>query len=341
MKWAIIALIILGILAALSAALLVNAVRSENEATLSGRGVVKAVVAARPLPAMSWITSQHIEVKEIKKMGLAADYFSDPVQVVGKVLAVPILKDQVLTRSALISEGSGAQLAAALPTGMRAVSVPVSKHSVMGGLLYPGCLVDVIATFNLRRSDAKGEALSTTLLRGIQVLAVQAESIVSKANEEQQQTKVRASGRDLTVTLMVDSRQAEALQLAMNNGKITLAMRNPLDQQDVDSDAMVLSQGRLAKLGQLLGSTVSTTGGRMPELDEDGELILIDPNDTDQTQKKISNAPTQETKRLERFFGDTLSGSTRSPQWQVTVIRGKEVKEEILEMAEPGAVSQE
>ncbi|MHC4746302.1 MAG: Flp pilus assembly protein CpaB [Planctomycetota bacterium] len=342
MKWAIIALIILGILAALSAALLVNALRSESEATLSGRGVVKAVVAKRSLPAMSWITSQHIEVKEIKKMGLAADYFSDPVQVVGKVLAVPILKDQVLTRSALISEGSGAQLAAALPTGMRAVSVPVSKHSVMGGLLYPGCLVDVIATFQLRGGrEAKGEAISTTLLRGIQVLAVQAESIVSKADEQQQQTKVTASGRDLTVTLMVDSRQAEALQLAMNNGQITLAMRNPLDQEDIASDAMVLSQGRLAKLGQLLGSTVSTTGGRMPEFNEDRELVLIDPNDPNQPEQKISNAPMRGTERFERFFGNTFSGSTRSPQWQITVIRGKEVKEEILEAAEPGAVSEE
>lgn len=334
MKWAIVVLIVLGLLAALSAILLVNALRTEKD-TLGGKGEVTAVVAKMTLPSMSWITSQHIEVKEVPRKGLAVDYFSDPVQVVGKVLAVPITKGQVLTRSNLITEGSGAQLATALPQGMRAVSVPISKHSVMGGLLYPGCLVDVIATFRLRRTrEAKGEALSTTLLRGIQVLAVQNETIFTKT--DQQKAKVRQSSRDLTVTLMVDSRQAEALQLAMNNGKVTLAMRNPLDRQDVESDAMVLSQGRLAKLGQILGSSVSTTNGRMPEFNEEGELVLTDSNDPNQPQQRISTGVTAESQRLERFFG----GMGRSPQWQVTVIRGKDVKEEILEMGESDSAIQ-
>ena len=336
MKWAIVVLIVLGLLAALSAILLVNALRTEKD-TLGGTGEVTAVVAKMTLPSMSWITSQHIEVKEVPRKGLAVDYFSDPVQVIGKVLAVPITKGQVLTRSNLITEGSGAQLATALPQGMRAVSVPISKHSVMGGLLYPGCLVDVIATFRLRRTrEAKGEALSTTLLRGIQVLAVQNETIFTKADQDQQKAKVRQSSRDITVTLMVDSRQAEALQLAMNNGKITLAMRNPLDRQDVESDAMVLSQGRLAKLGQILGSSVSTTYGRMPEFNEEGELVLTDSNDPNQPQQRISTGVTTESQRLERFFG----GMERSPQWQVTVIRGKDVKEEILEMGESDSAIQ-
>lgn len=336
MKWAIVVLIVLGLLAALSAILLVNALRTEKD-TLGGKGEVTAVVAKMTLPSMSWITSQHIEVKEVPRKGLAVDYFSDPVQVVGKVLAVPIIKDQVLTRSNLISEGSGAQLATALPQGMRAVSIPISKHSVMGGLLYPGCLVDVIATFRLRRTrEAKGEALSTTLLRGIQVLAVQNETIFTKADQDQPKAKVRQSSRDLTVTLMVDSRQAEALQLAMNNGKVTLAMRNPLDRQDVESDAMVLSQGRLAKLGQILGSSVSTTNGRMPEFNEEGELVLTDSNDPNQLQQRISTGVTAESQRLERFFG----GTGKSPQWQVTVIRGKDIKEEILEMAESDSAIQ-
>lgn len=336
MKWAIVVLIVLGLLAALSAILLVNALRTEKD-TLGGKGDVTAVVAKMTLPSMSWITSQHIEVKEVPRKGLAVDYFSDPVQVIGKVLAVPITKGQVLTRSNLITEGSGAQLATALPQGMRAVSIPISKHSVMGGLLYPGCLVDVIATFRLRRTrEAKGEALSTTLLRGIQVLAVQNETIFTKADQDQQKAKVRQSSRDITVTLMVDSRQAEALQLAMNNGKITLAMRNPLDRQDVESDAMVLSQGRLAKLGQILGSSVSTTYGRMPEFNEEGELVLTDSNDPNQPQQRISTGVTTESQRLERFFGDM----GRSPQWQVTVIRGKDVKEEILEMGESDSAIQ-
>jgi len=335
MKWAVIILIILGIIAAISASLLISALRTEKDTTLSGSGMVKAVVAKKPLSAMSGITSQDIEVMEVQKKGLAVDHFSDITQVIGKVLAVRIVKGQVITKSNLISEGSGAQLVAALPPGMRAVSIPVSKHSVMGGLLYPGCLVDVIATFRLRSNEAKGEALSTTLLRGVQVLAIQEESIVSKTDQEQQ-TRVRHTESTLTVTLKVDSRQAEALQLATNNGKVTLAMRNPLDKEEVESDAMVLSQGRLAKLGQLLGPSVSVASVEKVQFDESGELILVDPNSANQSAERISAGRLSSYGSSERLFG----GTKRLPQWQITVIRGKEVKEEVFEMTAPDTDSQ-
>ena len=47
MKWAVIILIVLGLIAALSTLLLVNALRTEKMATLRGSGEVQAVVAAR------------------------------------------------------------------------------------------------------------------------------------------------------------------------------------------------------------------------------------------------------------------------------------------------------
>jgi len=318
MRWAIVVLIIFGLLAAFSALLLVKALRSEKTAELSGKGEVNAVVAVKSLPAMSWITSQNITVKKVPRKGLSASYFSEPVQVVGKVLAVPVVEGQVLTRSFLITEGTGAQLAAALQPGMRAVSVPVSKHSIMGGLLYPGCLVDVIATFKLRYQDERGQAISTTLLHGVQVLAVQGESIVSKPEQDKTPTKSVSSSSEnqLTVTLMVDTRQAEALQLAIDNGKISLAMRNPLDQKTIDTEGMVLSQGRLAKLGELLAPSVYAASA------------------VDSNGASLPSAETDNTEQLRRLFGGE-SGGRASPQWQITVIRGKEVKEEVIEL--PGA----
>jgi pilus assembly protein CpaB len=317
MKWAIAGLIGLGLLAGLSALLLVSALRSEKMAELRGKGSINAVVAAKALPAMSLLTSQNTAIKKVPRNGLAADFFFDQAQVVGKMLARPVEEGQVLTKSALMSEGEGAQVAATLKPGMRAMSVPVSKHSVMGGLLYPGCLVDVVATFHLRYQDERGQAISTTLLHGVQVLAVQDESIMSKTEQEKAQTKVnpRGSENQLTVTLMVDTRQAEALQLAMDYGKVTLAMRNPLDQRATDSDAMVLSQGRLAMAGELLGPSVFRSGG--------------DANSPDPNQMADE---TVNTEQLRRLFGEGRG----SPQWQVTVIRGKDVKEEVVENSSAG-----
>jgi pilus assembly protein CpaB len=339
MKWAVVILIALGLLAGFSALLLAKALRAEKMAELSGKGEVDAVVAVRSLPAMSWITSQNVAIKKIAKKGQADDYFSDPTQVVGKVLAIPVVQDQVITKSSLITEGSGAQLAAALPHGMRAVSVPVSKHSVMGGLMYPGCLVDVIATFRLRSQDAKGQAISTTLLHGVQVLAVQDESIVSKAEQGKPAAKSANGGSHslLTVTLMVDTRQAEALQLAMGNGKVTLAMRNPLDQKTVDADAMVLSQGRLAKLGELLAPSVfAAQNNKHSYMDANSLNILEDPN---HVLGHSTEAKAQNTERLRRFFGDEFGGRA-SPQWEITVIRGREVKEEVFEIPQADVLAQ-
>lgn len=304
MRWAIVVLIVLGLLAALSASLLVKALRTESE--FGGKGETNAVVAVKALPAMSLITPQNITIKKVSRKGLSVSYLSEPAQVVGKVLAVPVVEGQVITKGFLISEGTGAQLAAVLQPGMRAVSVPVSRHSVMGGLLYPGCLVDVIATFRLRYQDERGQAISTTLLKSIQVLAIQDESIISTAEQEKAPAKnsPRSNEGQLTVTLMVDTRQAEALQLAMDNGKISLAMRNPLDQKTTDTEGIVLSQGRLAKLGEFLSPSVLAAS--------------TDPNGGD--------IATQNSDQLKRIFGDD---SSRGPQWEVTVIRGREVKEEV------------
>ncbi len=323
MKWPILVLVVLGILAALSMALLVNALRSEKRAELSGKGEVVAVVTTRSLPAMSWLTSQNITVKKVPRKGLAVGYFSNPLSLYGKVLAVPVVENQVINKDFLISEGSGAQLAAALQPGMRAVSVPVSKHSVMGGLLYPGCLVDVIATFRLGYEETKGQAISTTLLHGVQVLAVQNESIVSKSEEEGKTPKTTAITRTeslLTVTLMVDNRQAEALQLAMNQGKITLAMRNPLDQKSVESEPMVLSEGKMARLGQLLAPSVFAAT-------PDSNNMLQDPNRAYDPSRITEE---QNAEQLRRLFSE----GGKSGQWEVTVIRGRDVKDEAVAITE-------
>ena len=312
MRWAIVVLVIFGLLAALSAVLLVNALRS-GEPRLSGKGEVEAVVAVKSLPAMSLITPQDITVKNVPRKNLDASYFSKTDKVVGKVLAFPVVEGQVLTGKYLLTGGTGAQLAAVLQPGMRAVSVPVSKHSVMGGMLYSGCIVDVIATFRLRSQDDRGQAMSTTLLRGIQVLAIQDESVVSTPAVK---SDSRGSEGQLTVTLMVDTRQAEALQLAMDSGKISLAMRNPLDQKTVDTEGMILNQGRLGRFGELLGSSVDKT----PTADSNGA--------------SEPSAETDATEQLRRLLGGE-SGGRASPQWQITVIRGKEVKEEVVES--PGA----
>jgi Flp pilus assembly protein CpaB len=304
MKFGIIVLLILGVVAAGSAALLVGTLSIHSKETKKAdTSKVEVAKAKVDMPAMTVITLKHIETEQIPKDELPGGKALSPSQVIGKTLAVPVVEGQVLTASSLVTEGTGAHLVSYLPYGMRAVSVTLSSKSIPDQLLlYPGCIVDVLVSFRLSSSSV-GSALSTTMLREVQVLAVQGESVVTKQDaEEQVTTKAKRSSGQVTVTLMVDTKQAEALQLAINDGSRLLTVRNPLDKKMVDTEATVLSQGRLAGLASVLTPAVFSEANLQEQLsslknsqDSDPEKDIQDdqngqedPNtqDEQQTQEK-------------------------------------------------------
>ena len=153
MKLTIIVLVVLGVLAALFASILVSASRTQSSTRMNSSSDAEVVLVTKSLPAMSVLTSFFVTKDAASKNKLPEGYLSSPVQAIGRVLAVPVVEGQVLTESCFVTEGTGAQLAAALPEGMRAVSVTLSRQSVTGGLLYPGCVVDVLASFRLPSSE--------------------------------------------------------------------------------------------------------------------------------------------------------------------------------------------
>ncbi|MHC4552380.1 MAG: Flp pilus assembly protein CpaB [Planctomycetota bacterium] len=303
MKWTVVLLVLLGVIASVCAVMLVNAVRVDDSVRSARRGEIPVVMAIKDLPAMSIVTADAVEMKHFKKSEAPLGAYSNPAQVIGKILAGQLKQGQAVTKSDLVAEGRGAELAADLPPGMRAISINMSSQAISGGMLYPGCVVDVLASFKLSGSSsrdgaAKGEALSTTLLQGISVLAVAGESVVSTSDlTEEVKEKSRSSMRNLTVTLRVDPRQAEALQLAALNGTISLALRNPLDEEPVDYDATVLNRGKLTKLGALLGSTVGKNP--VPTGDDDTTVLETAPVTWDVTVIRGNTVTAEEVKNEE------------------------------------------
>ena len=130
---------------------------------------------------------------------------------------------------------------------------------------------------------------------------------------------------------MVDPRQAEALQLAMGHGSISLAMRNPLDRYPVDVDATVLSEGRLAKLGSALTPSVFATKKDSAASAEGKTIKIISTTGKDSLGQEDSGEVL--------YLGEKRKANS-SPQWAVTVIRGHNVSEEELEIAKREFVPQ-
>lgn len=259
MKWSVLGLVVMGAAAAFCCALLVATLRG-------GRAIgdvveqqpreVIVLVAGKEVPAMSVMSADMVETKKVTMQTAPPGYLVDSTQVVGKVITVPLEAGEPITKSCFVASGPGVNVAAKLPEGMRAISIALADYASLDGLLYPGSVVDVIASFRLpSNSKAGGQAVSITLLQGVQVLAIENQTVGTDLKETKQPKVMASRSQRRKVTVMVDSRQAKALQLAMEHGKVSLALRNPFDMDPVEVDATLLNEGRLARLAEFLKPT--------------------------------------------------------------------------------------
>ena len=236
MKVAVIVLVIFGLIAAACAAVLVATLSRPNVTVQKGKpeGDVDVLVATRELAPMSVVDSKAVAIRKVPKSQVPQNALLNPVQVVGKVLTDRVLPEQPFTKSVFAREGTGVYLATALPPGKRAISISLTDWSGMAGLLYPGSVVDVLVSFKtlgVQGRNDNTEMLSTTLLQNLQVLAIGSQSIAEDEYKDKTPGALAQRGQVNTrmVTLLVDPKQAEILQLATQAGAISLAMRNPLD----------------------------------------------------------------------------------------------------------------
>ena len=334
MKWGIVILLILGVAAAACAALLIGAMGTNSSATAKTSQGLEVVVAKRSLPAMSVVTVEDFVKQKVSKNELpqGQGQLVNPTRVIGRVLAMPVVEGQFLTESCFITEGTGAQVVAAIPDGMRAVTLNLNSKAIPDALfLYPGSVVDVLFSFKLS-SKSVGEAGSLTILSGIQVIAVDGESVVSN-HEQEAKAKTRPASSGLQVTLLVDQKQAEALQVLADNGNISLTIRNPLDKSVGDMQATLLSQGQLARLSSLLtaeGVAAPQKERAMREWLAAQLLGQKDPNgQADGNDTSGTPMPAQQPQSSEEYQ------APKRPRWGVEVIRGQETKTE--EFDAPGS----
>jgi pilus assembly protein CpaB len=246
MKWSIVGLLLLGVIAAAAAAFLVAGILSSRAAEASSAAVpepeariaeAEVLVAARDLKPMTLLGAGDLEVQRIARSLRPPASYSSPLQIIGKLLIVPVMEGQVLTDALFADEGSGHHLAAAIGHGKRAVSVNLSDTMGLEGLLYPGCSVDVVASMYLPSDGGLGkQPVAMTLLEAVTVLAVGERTIVASERPANAAGRPGSSGRP-SVTLLVTPEQAEALKLATGEGSVSLVMRNPTENGSQARDA--------------------------------------------------------------------------------------------------------
>ena len=146
--------------------------------------------------------------------------FSQPSEVIGRGLIVSVVKNEPILNGKLAAKEAGAGLPPVIPEGMRAVSVRVNEVIGVAGYVLPGTRVDVVATAS--PNESRADTTSKLILSNVQVLT---------AGTRMEQDQEKGKPIQVTVvTLLVNPEQSERLALASTEGKIQLALRNPLDQ---------------------------------------------------------------------------------------------------------------
>lgn len=212
-------LIALSVVLGLGAAWMANNWLSARLNTTADSNMENVVVAAVEIPFGQMVEPQHIRVVAMPKGTAPSDAFDTVEKATGRIATFTLLQGDILRGARLAEHLGGSTLASLIEPNKRAISVRVDDVVGVGGFLLPGNRVDVLVA--KKESGSGNVAKAETILYDLRVLAV--DQIAS--TDKTQPVVVRA------VTLEMTSEETEKLVKGQTEGKLQLALRNPLDDQ--------------------------------------------------------------------------------------------------------------
>ena len=221
---------------------------------------VDVLVARQPIPAGTQITPAMVDrqpwPENLVLEGFITGTNADTL-VIGKVTRSAFQAREPLIASKLADTNDSGFLAAGLPEGMRAITIPTDAISGVAGYVYPGDRIDLLFTHNIPEKGKTGSASSPAfaipglpampspsgegagyaevLAANVPVLAVNIRSNnENSASGSETIIPGVASGTNTTtpssMTLQVTDIQAEKIRLAERAGNLTVALRSLKDR---------------------------------------------------------------------------------------------------------------
>lgn len=178
------------------------------------------VVAAADLELGAELRPDDLRVVEWPESAMPMGAFTTPDEIVGRGLVMPVIQNEPILPMKLAAKDAGSGLPVVIPEGKRAVSVRVNEVIGVAGYVLPGTKVDVLATATPTQN--REDTTTKLVLSNVQVLAAG-----TKLEQDGEQGKPVSVN---VVTLLVTPEESEKLTLGATEGKIQLALRNPLDK---------------------------------------------------------------------------------------------------------------
>ena len=195
---------------------------SGHGSTTAPTGSHQAVVAKQTVEAGQILKEEDLTTAPLAVDAGTTDLFTNPSDVVGRVLVGTLVKGQAVVPALLAPAGSPPGLQSMVPHGMRAITVEVNEFSAVAGFVEPGARVDLIETF-----VSNGNQMARTIAQNVKIQAVnhRLSAVPADPAAPPQSTT--------SVTLLVSPATAQLVQLAASTGRPHLALRG-LDDQDVN-----------------------------------------------------------------------------------------------------------
>jgi pilus assembly protein CpaB len=281
--FAFFALALSGLVAYYAYRMLSNRLAPPTEETVS------IVVATQKLNLGDRITEQHLRVAAWPVANLPEGRFSDPKEIVGRGVIVPMSANEPILDSKLAAKEAGAGLGSAIPEGMRAVAVRVNDVIGVAGFVVPGTHVDVMI---IGTPAGNGQMTSKIFLENVQVLAA-GQNVERDVNGKPQSSQV--------VTMLVTPEDAQKLALA-GDGRIQLALRNPID--------MAVENTKSVQTAALYGTSSVATPPEAPRPRPKPTVVKYAPKPKPDVAPPVNVEPTVRSVTVEVIKGDKRETST-------------------------------
>jgi len=191
---------------------------------------------------LSWgtkLTPEMMQLQEFPPGAIPEGHFTSLEAIKDRVILVDLKRNELLLESKLAPLGTtSGGVAAVTDINKRAMSVKVDDVIGVAGFIKPADRVDVMVTIEQEGGKQEKNMMSKMILENVKVLATGMQMERKGKDEEPKPVQV--------ITVEVDVEEAEKLALASTQGKLRLALRNPLNSEKV------LTKG--ANVGALLSS---------------------------------------------------------------------------------------
>jgi pilus assembly protein CpaB len=184
---------------------------------------------------------------EMATRKLPSDAIANPVQIIGRILRVPVKKGDAFTPDKFYPDGAGPSIAERLKAGYRAMTVAITGADAIAGFAVPGSTVDVLFRANAIPPDEPEETI--TLIQGAEILALGTNSVIGKLGG------ISPNSATNPVTLAVKNEDASKLLVVEGEGDILLTLRSPTDTTATNIPPLSLND--LLKRPQRLGPWVT------------------------------------------------------------------------------------